>query len=304
MKKNTGKYIIVIVLLLLIIGGGIYLVFGMDTPKSPNENEKQKSNESTSIVRKDNIIKTVSGAAEIKAGKSEKISLNKNYKFKEIYVEVGDTVKKGDKILKYTNGKIMYAPYDCVINAIDVPKTNKMCFESNYIEILDVSILQTEMEVYEGDISKIKIGQEVNVKLSAFDDKTYKGKIVKIDPIGKYNASGSKFKIQIEIENDGNIKIGMSSTCEVIIGEAKDVLIVPIDAVKTVDEKKYVTVKNSDGTTKQVEVKTGISDDNNVEVTGELKEGDIIVFKPSSSNNGLTGGMNITTSVGGISFGQ
>lgn len=303
MKKNTGKYIIVIILLLLITGGGIYLLFGIDN-SSKNEGNKAKSDESRAVVRKDTIIKTVSGPAEIKTSGSEKIVLNKNYKFKEVYVKVGDTVKKGDAILMYTNGKVIHAPFDCVISNIDVPKTNTICFESNYIEILNISLLQTEMSIYEGDVNKLKVGQEVNIKLSAFEDKIYKGKIIQIDSIGEYNSSGSKFKIKIELQNDGNIKIGMSSTCEVIIGEAKDVLVVPIEAIKTIGDKKYVTIKNNDGTSKEVEVKTGISDDNNVEVKGEIKEGDVVVFKTSGQKNGFMDGMSMTSSIGEINFKQ
>lgn len=60
-----------------------------------------------------------------------------------------DTVLYGEKILEYTNGKYLTAPYDLVIESISVPDTGLKCTSSNYIEVSDLTTLQTTISISE-----------------------------------------------------------------------------------------------------------------------------------------------------------
>ena len=68
------------------------------------------------------------------------------------------------------------------------------------------------MTISEKNINKISIGQEVKVTISALE-KTYKGYVTHIGS----TANNGKFTVDIEFENDGNIKLGMTSTVEITI---------------------------------------------------------------------------------------
>lgn len=90
-------------------------------------------------------------------------------------VEEDDTVKKGENILKYSNGTYLVAPYDSVI---------------------------TEMS----KISSVSLGQSASVSISAFEDKTLEGVVTNISS----TVSNGKFTVTVEFDNDGDVMLGMT----------------------------------------------------------------------------------------------
>lgn len=76
----------------------------------------------------------------------------------------------------------------------------------------------------------------------------------------------------------------MSISCTININELEDVLTIPISAVQTTNNKKYVLVVEN-GETKEVEIKTGLSDDEYVQVTSGLQEGQTIQVVTTTKQN-------------------
>ena len=91
----------------------------------------------------------------------------------------------------------------------------------------------------------------------------------------------------------------MSATCEIIIESAENVVAVPIEAIQTSDEGKYVIVVNEDGTTNNVIVETGISNDAYTEIKSGISENTTVEVQSQedSENNSFRGGM-----PGGMNF--
>jgi len=226
-------------------------------------------------VEKQTINKTLTVSGSIESSSSEKLELNTSYYYDSIYVEEDDIVKKGDKILKYTNGKYLYAPYDLLISKINVPSNDEKCTSSNYIEVENIESLKVNISVNESEISSIKAGQEVSIVLNADSSKKYTGKISKIGSIGTYSTSGTTFPITVIIENDGYIKVGMSVSCTIEIEKLDSVVAVPIGAVNINKDRRYVVLVDGDNT-KEVNVTTGVSDDTYVEIKSGVEEGDTV----------------------------
>lgn len=222
------------------------------------------------------ITQTLTGSGEVDSANTEKLSISTSLYFETMCVEDDDTVKEGENILKYTNGTYLTAPYDCVIISNSVPETENKATSDNYIEIKDLTNLTTTLSINENEIANVTVGQEVSIVLTADETKTYTGKITKIDSVGTYASSGTTFSAVVDFENDGNAKLGMSVSCTVTLEEKKDVIAVSIDAVQTTSDKKYVIVVKDDKTTENVEVETGISNDNYVEITSGLIGGEKI----------------------------
>jgi HlyD family secretion protein len=266
------KYIPTIIIV-LIVGGTSFFIgrqIGLNTDTSSTTTVINDV-----IVEKQTIKKTLTSSGEITSASTEKLSLSTTYYFDSLYVEEGDIVKSGEKILKYTNGKYLTAPYDLVITSISVPSSKKVATSSNYIEVEDMSNLIVKLNISESEISNISLDQEVEITLTADSSKTYTGKISKISAIGSYSSSGSTFPVEISIENDGDIKIGNSVSCTINIEELEDVIAVPIDAVQITDDRRYVVVVDGN-TTKEVEVTTGLSDDEYVQIKSGLVGGETI----------------------------
>lgn len=239
-------------------------------------------------VGKQTIKKTLTSSGEIKSAKTEKLELSRTYYFETMCVEEDDTVRQGENILKYTNGTYLTAPYDLVISSYFVPDTKNKATSSNYIEVQNLKDLTISLSINENEISSINLEQEVQIGLTADSNKCYTGKIKKIDSIGTYEPSGTTFPVEVSLENDGNIKIGMSVSCVINIEELTDVMAVPIDSVQINGDRRYV-IAVENGETKEVDITTGLSNDEYVQVLSGLNGGEKIQVATTTKQNTIRG---------------
>lgn len=275
MKKNIKKKVICIIFTIILIILSFFL--GRQNGITEASNTSNTTTTITEVtVGTQTIQKTLTSSGQIEVAETEKISLSTSKYFKTMCVEEDDTVKEGENILKYTNGTYLKATKDCVIASYSVPETGEKCTSSNYIEVQYLDTLNLNLSINESEIQSIKEGQKVEITLTADESKKYTGEITKIDSIGTYATSGSTFNSTVEIKNDGNIKIGMTASSTIILEEKKDVIAVPIAAVQETDSNKYVICVKEDGTTENIEIETGISNDNYVEITSGLEGGEKI----------------------------
>lgn len=263
------KKIIVIIFVVILMIGVFFL--GRQVGLNTEESNTQTIITEETVIAHD-IQKTLTGSGQVQAKTTEELELSTSKYFKAMCVEEGDALSEGDKILKYSNGTYLTAPYDCVISSYNVPGTGSKCTSSNYVEVYNTETLTTTISVSENEIDTVEVGQEVDIVLTADESKEYTGEITKIDSIGSYSSSGTTFSATVEFENDGNVKIGMSLSCTIILQEEKEVVCVPIEAVyENSQGEEYVNKINEDGTIEEVVIETGIADDNYVQVLSGLE---------------------------------
>ena len=284
MKK---KIFIVLIIILLMVG--VFFLgrqVGLNTEQSNTQIVTTQEKVSTQSIKK-----TLTSSGSVSSKTTEKLELSTSKYFEAMCVEVDDTVSKGDKILKYTDGTYLKASSDCVIISTDLPETEEKATSSNYVEVSYLDTLTISLSISENELASVKAGQEVEITLTADETKTYTGKITKIDSVGTYSNSGTTFAATVEFENDGNVKLGMSVSCTIIIKEEKDTICVPIDAVATnSDGEQYVVKVNSDGTTEEVVIETGISDENYVQITSGLTTDDTVQIETEITEDANTSG--------------
>ncbi|MBO4293749.1 MAG: HlyD family efflux transporter periplasmic adaptor subunit [Clostridia bacterium] len=266
------KKVLLIIFVLLLVGGSFIIgrQVGLNT-----EDSKTSTIVKEETVGTQDIKKTLTSSGEVSAKTTEKLDLTTSYYFKTMCVEDDDTVKEGENLLQYTNGTYLTAPYDLVVISHSVPEADSKCTSSNYIEVSNLKTLTTTLSINENEINSVQVGQEVAITLTADESKTYTGKVTKVDSVGTYAASGTTFSATVEFENDGNVKLGMSLSCTITLKEEKEVVCVPIDAVyQNKEGKDYVVKVNSDGTTTDTIVELGIANDNYVQVKSGLSLND------------------------------
>jgi uncharacterized protein (UPF0333 family) len=173
------------------------------------ENNENMENKKDIKVQNTTTLKTT---AEVSSALTENIELHATYYLEEIYVEQYDFVEAGENILKYTNGTYLVAPYDCYIIRLNLPDLEGKALNSHYVEISSSNSLMVIMSVDETNISKVSVGQEATIEVTALG-KTYTGYVTHVASTG----SNGKFEIEIEFENDGDIKLGMTSTVSITI---------------------------------------------------------------------------------------
>lgn len=286
MKKKINPIIIAIIVLFIILAIIVYLY--INPINSVNVVETNTSDASINTTETKASIQTIentlSSSGEISSALDEKLTLHASYYFEKILVDENIYVKEGTNIIEYTNGTYLTAPYDCVIVSTNLPNQEEVCTTSHYIEIKSIQSLSMKLSVSESDINKIEIGDVVDITITSTNE-IINGYITSISEVGTYNSNGSYFEAVVTFENNGNLKIGMSATCEIIIEKAENVVAVPLEAIQTSDSGKYVIKVNDNGSTSEVSVETGISNDAYIEIKSGISEGDTVQMTESDSSS-------------------
>jgi len=85
----------------------------------------------------------------------------------------------------------------------------------------------------------------------------------------------NQYTVTVEIKNPSPaLRLGMTVDAEFIAGQARNVLVVPTEAVRGEEPTKYILVVDGRNQLSTRPVTTGLSDDRNTEVTSGLQEGE------------------------------
>ena len=176
----------------------------------------------------------------------------------------------------------------------------------------DLSKVRVRALVDEIDVGKVSIGQSVSIKVAAYRDKEFIGKVSKIEPRAYVQQNVTTFPVLIDIENDDNLLLIGMNTDVVIEVLNKDVAMsIPTMSLRTrkdiytatsiIDIKKedidkfliekvqgenfnkFIVIKDTKKGPYLSWVKVGVSDLANVEIIEGLSQDDIVYILPSKS---------------------
>lgn len=162
--------------------------------------------------------------------------------------------------------------------------------------ISNLNNMKIEINVSEYDISKVKVGQEVEIETDALGDATFKGVVERISPVAKRVSMGQGTETVVPVtikvaENNKLLKPGFSVSTRIISEQKENAIVVPFDAVITEQNGAKIVYVVENNTAKRVEVQTGIESDFEIEILKGLKEGDQVILSPSMM---LKDGMKVT----------
>lgn len=150
--------------------------------------------------------------------------------------------------------------------------------------IYDMSRLEFVMNVDENDIGLLRVGQPVQVTADALGGQEFAGTVSKISIKGNSSNGVTAYPITVTLEDFGGLLPGMNINASVVLEQAEDVLVVPMNAVS---RGNMLLVANGDGEGEKGEpsdlpgyswrsVELGLNDDYYVEVISGVQEGEKI----------------------------
>ncbi len=159
----------------------------------------------------------------------------------------------------------------------EVVNSEKMLFT-----VADLSSLWVVIDVYEKDISRLRLGTNVKVSVTSFPDKTFRGKIAYIGDVVDEKTRTEKARVTID-NSSGLLKPGMFATVliEAASGGTERLIAVPEEAALIEGTKKYVFVQTAPDKFKRREIEAGRTFGNRLEVIMGLKEGEPVAVKGS-----------------------
>lgn len=152
--------------------------------------------------------------------------------------------------------------------------------EKALFTVADLSTLWVVIDIYEKDISRLRLGTGVKVSVTAFPDQTFRGKIAYIGAVVDEKTRTEKARVTID-NSSGLLKPGMFATVliEATGSRAERLIAVSEEAVLVDGTKRYVFIQTAPDKFKRREIEAGRTLGNRIEVTSGLKEGESVAVK-------------------------
>lgn len=216
----------------------------------------------------------------------------------------------------------IYSPIDGTVTQLNNETGEKVLGTisnqgSNIMIISDLTKMECQVEVGESDVALVNLGDTAKIEIDAFPDKIFLGYVYEIANTASSTGQGTQdqvvnFIVKVRIlNNDVDLRPGMSCTVDIEVEKKANVLAVPIQCITTRDEVKSTGISMGDEkgdeeenenlrresedkqlkrnkpkeiifivdnkTSKKLDVKTGISDDSYIEITEGVSEGQEVV---------------------------
>ncbi|HCV64177.1 MAG TPA: efflux transporter periplasmic adaptor subunit [Serratia sp.] len=235
--------------------------------------------------------------ATLAATRAELIALNARIVQAQIEVDK----KKVD--LSYTR---ILAPMDGIVIAVITQQgqtVNANQSAPTIVKLAQLDVMTIKAQISEADITRVSQGQKAYFTIFSEPDKRYDAtlrtvelapeSVMKDDSIsGGSSSSGSGtsnasvyYNALLDVPNpDNRLRIAMTAQVSLLLGEAKNALLVPMQAVhKTADKKQQVQVLTADNRLEMREVKTGITNNVDIQILSGLKAGENVVLVQESA---------------------
>ncbi|MEL7020858.1 MAG: efflux RND transporter periplasmic adaptor subunit [Bacteroidota bacterium] len=214
----------------------------------------------------------------------------------------------------------IYAPVSGIISLLNVEQGERVVGTiqmtgTEMMRIANLNAMEVQVEVSENDIPRVSIDDDVDVEIDAYQDRTFKGKVFQIantannastaagvslttDQVTNFvvtiNIDPSSYADLITPQKPYPFRPGMSASVEINTETLEDIVAIPIQAVTTrededqddqddnIKEVVFIIPEGAD-TVQQVEVRTGIQDNNYIRIVQGLSVGQQIVTGPYSA---------------------
>jgi len=151
------------------------------------------------------------------------------------------------------------------------------------IHLIDPSTMELEAEVDEIDIADVEPGQRVIIEVDALPDVKFEGVVASISPLPSPRGGVVLYDVKIgfSVPEGSAFRVGMSATADIVISERSNVLLVPNRAIIKDSQGRAIVQVVVDKQTEERLVVVGLSDGFETEIIDGLKEGEVVLRKPS-----------------------
>jgi macrolide-specific efflux system membrane fusion protein len=148
---------------------------------------------------------------------------------------------------------------------------------TGFIQIADLSAMQVSANFAEADATKLKAGQTAAVAWSALSGARASGQVSAIAPTATTLNNVNSYAVLISLDTiPAGARLGQSTTVQVTVAQADNVLRVPTTAIRTAGGQRTVLVVAGTGTQVR-QVEQGVRGDQYTEITAGLAVGDQVV---------------------------
>ncbi|EMY60480.1 efflux RND transporter periplasmic adaptor subunit [Leptospira terpstrae] len=189
---------------------------------------------------------------------------------REIFVEEGQTVTKGEALLVNDSGITFRSPFNGTLTKLNVAKNETAMPGIPILEIQNLKEVYISVSLDQESALRVKPGQAVQLSFESIRGNVYKGKVERIYP------SNGQFLVRIEPQElPQGILPDMTTDVAIEVSSKENAILVPLVAV---DRGKITRFRN--GKRDKIEIRIGaINSEYGELLQGDLIEGDEVLVK-------------------------
>jgi RND family efflux transporter MFP subunit len=188
------------------------------------------------------------------------------------------------------------APASGVVVEKSVVEGSRIMPGMDIFRIADLSTIWVEGEVFEKDLSLVRVGQGARVTVEAYPGEVFTGTVAYLYPT--LDATARTGRVRVELSNRHlRLKPGMYAKLELRPAEPRLALTIPRTAVHWTGERALVFVRHDGGVLMPHEVTTGLAAGDDIEIVAGLEAGMQVV---SSANFLVDAESNMGSSLGAM----
>lgn len=169
------------------------------------------------------------------------------------------------------------APFDGIISKRFMQTGDKASPDMPLFTLVNLNKMTLEAMVPSSDISRVKVGQEVNIQIDGMQERRWQGKVERINPSAE--AGSRSLLVYVQIENDGSLKGGMYAKGTIALEKSRPMPLVPILALRQ-ENGRDVLYRVQDGKVVSAPVKLGLrnEDEGMVEISEGISTGSHVLI--------------------------
>ena len=243
---------------------------------SSQKKEDVNYDATTAVVEEMTTYYSFSGSIEAK--NKESIVLTSMTQIDTINVSEGDKVNKDDILFTTIQGNQFRTSINGEVANVYVSEGDVVTAGTIAVDITDYSNLQVKVKVDEYDIKSVEVGKEAKVIINALD-KEVLGTVSHVSKEAQSLNGVSYFMTTIDLKEDSELRVGMSTEVKIINDSVKDAVVIPMDAIQfDYQNLPYVYYYNNQGEVVTKAVEVGMTDGIMVEIVSGIKAGEEVLI--------------------------
>ncbi|WP_198086419.1 macrolide transporter subunit MacA [Variovorax sp. E3] len=218
--------------------------------------------------------------AELRALRADGVSLDAQIRQQRLALASAQTNLSYTRIIAPIDGDVVSISTlegQTVVASFQVPTLMKLA---------DLSTMTVKAQVSEADVVRVKAGQPVYFTILGDPDTRYHGTLRAVQPSPEKINNAVFFNALFDVPNpDRTLRVDMTAQVAILLGEAKQALVVPLTALgnRDKDGRQEVRVLKADQTVEKRMVRVGITNNFQAQVLEGLKEGDSVITGDASA---------------------
>ena len=201
----------------------------------------------------------------------------------------------------YRDGAVL-ASQDGLVTSVEYDEdTATSATETQILTLYPQKQMTVTISIDETDILSLKEGQEAQITVSSVSDDAFTGSVTSISKVADTSSGVTRYSAEVTLDREEGMLVGMTADVDVRIEGTENALIIPVDALHQNSATYYVYTgydEEQKRYTGRTEVTIGMQNDDYVEITSGLNQGDTVYYTEADSNNfmdmfmtGMGGGM-------------